>query len=277
VHAERAHRGMSFAAGRLLSGYEDDFVYLTLRGAEQSGEGTLRFALAPGGQPEPLSIPGVLQATRRLGELEVRVLLFEPGRVDWILRAGRDEPSAALGRPKKVALGPELLPRSLAAIGLGHTTEALRYGLGFEGQASLDLRRPYATVVLRAEQEPRVLPPGEAASLGATDDAVQLPLLADGGRLLPGGSDRGPMRQRGALCVSGSGRTLIALARHDSSDPLVSTLLEAGCSRVVGLDRGSRHAAFVHRAGTDAPPEDAYPVTVLHAVARPMIPPAGLF
>jgi hypothetical protein len=110
----------------------------------------------------------------------------------------------------------------------------------------------------------------------ATDDAVQVPLLADDGQLIRSGSDQGPMRQRGALCVTGGGATLVALARHDSSDPLGSVLIQAGCSRVVSLDRGSRHAAFVHRAGAEGAPADSYPMSVLHALSRPMVPPVDL-
>jgi hypothetical protein len=89
--------------------------------------------------------------------------------------------------------------------------------------------------------------------------------------------DRGGLRDRGAMCVTPDGRVLIALGRHDSGDPVTSVLLELGCDRVVGLDRGSRHGAFAHRAGTDNPPLGSYEPSALYAVSRAMIPRAARF
>ncbi|HVW25157.1 MAG TPA: hypothetical protein VHC69_07275, partial [Polyangiaceae bacterium] len=85
-------------------------------------------------------------------------------------------------------------------------------------------------------------------------------------------SDRGGTRDRGALCVTSTGRILIATARHDSSDPLAAILVELGCREVVALDRGSRHPAFVHRAGTPEAPLNTYETSALYAVGRPMTP-----
>jgi hypothetical protein len=77
---------------------------------------------------------------------------------------------------------------------------------------------------------------------------------------------------RAALGVTRAGRVVVALARHDSSDPLASALVRAGCERVVELDRGSHHPSFLHRVGTSTPPMDGYEATALYALARPMIP-----
>jgi hypothetical protein len=65
---------------------------------------------------------------------------------------------------------------------------------------------------------------------------------------------------------------VVARARHDSSDLLAEALIRVGCSRVVELDRGSHHPAFIHRTGTSTPPIGAYEPTVLYAVGSPMQP-----
>jgi len=111
--------------------------------------------------------------------------------------------------------------------------------------------------------------------LSRGDEAVQLPLLAEKGQIDGRMADRGGQRDRGALCVTPDGRVLVALARHDSSEPITATLIELGCERVVGLDRGSRHGAFLHRAGTSDPPLGNYGPSALYAVSRSMIPRAS--
>src|SRR6185436_18231105 len=60
--------------------------------------------------------------------------------------------------------------------------------------------------------------------------------------------------------------------RHDSNDPLIVALQQVGCKRVVELDRGSRHPAFVHRTGSPTPPLASYETSVLYAVGHPMTP-----
>jgi hypothetical protein len=77
---------------------------------------------------------------------------------------------------------------------------------------------------------------------------------------------------RAVLGVTRTGRVLVGLLKHDSSDPLAVTLRNAGAERVVELDRGSHHPAFVHRAGTETPPAANYDSTTLWALGRPMLP-----
>jgi hypothetical protein len=228
-------------------------------------------------EPPPAFLPAVYESHTELGELSVRVVGFDPGRVDWVVRAGSEEPSSSGARPKKVGLETELEGRVVAAVGLGHTTDSLRYGLAWDGSASLDLRASYATVILAKGRAPRVVAPGARPALANDEEAVQLPLLAESGHVDPRASDRGGTRIRGALCVTSSGRVLVAVGKHDSSDPLASALVSSGCERVVGLDRGSRHPAFLSRAGTEDPPKSRYETSVLYALARPMTPRAFRF
>jgi hypothetical protein len=271
-HFELADSGMSVSPSRYLIGSDKDFFYVMLRSSAPDDASAAAWSPSPGAQPPPTWIPAVSEAHEELGELDVRVVGFEAGRVDWIVRAGTEEPSSGGARPKKIGLEPELEGRVVAAVGLGHTTDALRYGLSFDGAASLDLRQTYATVALAPGRAPRIIPPGARPLLSKTEEAVQLPLLAEGGVVDTRASDRGGLRLRGAMCVTDSGRVLVAVGRHDSSDPLASTLVLSGCRRVVGLDRGSRHAAFVSRAGTADAPRSHYETSVLYALARPMTP-----
>lgn len=267
-----AHPAMGIRPNKFVLWSEKDFFYMLVREGTQVGQ--LRWAPSPAAQPSPRWQAAIFQTKTEVGALTVRLVRFERGRFDWLVRAGSAEPPAVGKHPKKTKLGAQLRSRALAAINLGHTTAARRYGLAFDGQVSLDLRRSYATVVLSPGEPPRVVPPGQLPELGAKDEAVQLPLLADEGELLPAARDRGPLRQRSALCVTASGGVLVGVVRHDSSDPVVTALVEAGCSRVVGLDRGSRHPAFIHRAGTNTPPLSEYETSVLYALGRPMIPSA---
>jgi hypothetical protein len=272
AHYLLADSTMNVNPSRYVLGSDKDFFYAMLRDAGLSDGGGAKWSPSPGAQPPPAFFPGIYEAERVVGDLRVRLVAFDSDRVDWVARAGTEEPSVAGARPKKVGLEPAFEGRAITAIGLGHTTNALRYGLAFDGQPSLDLRQSYATLVVARSGKIRILAPGDRTALAAGEDAVQLPLLASDGEVDTRGSDRGTQRLRGALCVLPTGRLLVALGAHDSNDPLASALLESGCTRVVSLDRGSRHAAFVHRAGTSDPPLNRYETTTLYALSRPMTP-----
>lgn len=265
-----ADNGMSINPSRYYHGSDKDFFYVMTRDVAASGEGAWR--ASPGAQPPPAWLSGIHEMTRDVGELSIRLVEFDAGRVDWVVRAGSSEPSSPGAPSKRVGLEPELEGGVMAAIGLGHTTDALRYGLAFEGRAPLELRRTYATLVFARGKAPKIALPGERPKLEENEDAVQLPLLAKDGEVDARASDRGGTRIRGALCVTSTGRILVATARHDSSDPLAAILVEQGCKDVVALDRGSRHPAFVHRAGTSEAPLNTYETSVLYAVGRPMTP-----
>ena len=176
--------------------------------------------------------------------------------------------------PLKTGLVPEKAKRVIAAIGLGHSTSPSGGGFAFDGQASLPMRTGYATLVAERGQALKLLAPGQSFEPSAHGEAVQLPVLAEGRDLTPLSQEHGALRQRGALCVTPTGSVLVALARHDSSAPLASSLLKAGCDRVVELDRGSHHPAFVHRAETQTPPIADYEPSVLYALGVSMTPTA---
>ncbi|HMJ15260.1 MAG TPA: hypothetical protein VK524_27785, partial [Polyangiaceae bacterium] len=249
-----------------------DFFYLLLR--EPLPRDATGVAWSPDGgvQPPPAWLPGVFKGKLSIGSVDVELASFERGRVAFRVRAGSREPHVQDAPPAKSALTGADAERALAAINLGHTTEATRYGIAFDGKASLPLRSGYATLVIGKETPLSIQLPGRSLKIAADEEAVQLPLLAEEGQLMPHAREHGPMRLRSALCIAPGDRVVVATARHDSSDSLTSALLRVGCRRVVELDRGSSHPAFVHRTGTPTPPMASYETSVLFALGRPMLP-----
>jgi hypothetical protein len=231
-----------------------------------------RWAPDPGAQPTPAFMPAVWQGSAWVGSLEVRLRSFDGDRIRWRVRSGTREPTLPDAPPKVLELEPADRHSVLAAVGMGHTTTAVGAGLGFGVTPSLVLNPELATVVVGGNSRMRIVPPGEPAALAAGDEAVQLPLLVDGGRVLEAALAPGDMRIRSALCVTDTGRVVIATAPHDSSAPVATALVRVGCGRVVELDRGSRHPAFVHRSGTPTPPLGTYETSVLYALGRPLLP-----
>ena len=271
---KKAHPAMKMDPAKYVRWSAKDFFYVMVRdpiSKPSSAGANLKWSADPGAQPPPAWLPGILQAKLKIGSLETEITSFEAGRVDFRIRAGRKEPSMAGGTKKKFEIAGKDAQRVVASVNLGHATEATRYGLAFDGLAALDLRSGYATLIVGSEQL-RIEAPGTQPQLTKHESAVQLPLLAEKGELTELALTHGPMRTRGALCAAPGGRLLIAKARHDSDNPLVTALVRLGCKRVVRLDRGSQHPAFVHRATTPTPPLSGYETTVLYALGRPMVP-----
>ncbi len=269
---KKAHDAMALDPAKFVRWSAKDFFYVMVRDPAPKDASGIRWKPDPGTQPPPSWLPGVYAARSKVGNLEIQLLAFEPGRIDLRLRAGAREPAMGGSAERKHELDDKERFRVIAAINLGHTTEASRHGLAFSGKAALDLRGTYATLVLSPGLQPRIEGPGKQPSLAPHEDAVQLPLLVEEGKLTQHARAQGPMRERGALCVTPKGRVLVARGQHDSSDPLAALLVRTGCNRVVELDRGSQHPAFVHRPGTATPPLATYDTSVLYALGQPMLP-----
>lgn len=269
---KKAHDAMAIDPARFVRWSAKDFFYVMVRDPVPRDPSGIRWKPDSGVQPPPAWLPGVYAANSKLGSLAVELLAFEPGRIDLRVRAGAKEPSMAGGASKKHELDDSERFRVVAAISVGHATEVTRYGMAFDGKSALDLRAVYATLVLGPGRPPRIEPPGKVPVLARDEEAVQLPLLAEEGKLTDHARAHGPLRERGALCVTSRGRVLVAKATHDSSDSLAAVLVSTGCSRVVELDRGSQHPSFVHRPGSATPPLAAYDTSVLYALGRPMTP-----
>ena len=265
-----ADQAMKVSPDRYARWSAKDFFYVMVRDPRPEIGDEIDWEADEGTQPQPGWLPGVFHGTTRAGSREVGLLAFEPHRVDFRVRAGKNDPSPLGASPKKLELSGDDTKRVIAAIGLGHATQSTGYGIAFGQAASLPMRETYATVVIGATGAPRIVRPGKLAPLSASEEAVQLPLLAVDRRLTEHARARGAMRERGALCITEHGRVLIARGTHDSNDLLASKLLKLGCSDVVELDRGSHHPPFVHRAGTETPPIGGYETTTLYALGGTM-------
>jgi len=78
------------------------------------------------------------------------------------------------------------------------------------------------------------------------------------------------MRPRVAACALDDGTFLLASTTFDTDEATTQTLLDAGCTRVVGLDRGSHAQGFLHRAGSAEQPEKRYEVSAVYVVEAPL-------
>lgn len=262
---------MDFDAEATLRGSTRDFFYVMRRRTVPDAPAGAAFRPDGGTQPPPAFLPGIFAAETSLGGLSVRLFAVERGHADFRLRAGPRE-IGARGEPWAGLFDPKDAERALAVLELGHATAATRFGLVLGDSVPLAVKPAFATLVVGPAGSARVLLPGEAVTLVAGEQAVQLPLLADDRDVTQRARERGATRERAALCVAPGGRLLVASASHDSSDPLAVALRSLGCGRVLELDRGSHHPAFIHRAGTPTPPRTDYESSTLWALARPMRP-----
>jgi hypothetical protein len=267
---KKSHEAMALSPDKFVRWSAKDFFYVMVRDPVPQDPSGVRWKPDGATQPQPAWLTGIFSGKIQVGSLDIELSSFETGRVDWRVHAGSKEPR--IGSAQKELSGDDR-HRVLAALDLGHTTEAFGYGLAVGKETPIELRTSYATLVLGPGKAPRIVLPGATLpKLWKDEEAVQLPLLAKEGKLTDEARSHGSMRLRGALCVLPGGRVLLARARHDSSDPIAAALLRFGCTDVVELDRGSQHPAFLHRAGTETPPLASYETSVIYALGRPMLP-----
>ncbi|HKQ68603.1 MAG TPA: hypothetical protein VJT73_04655, partial [Polyangiaceae bacterium] len=116
-------------------------------------------------------------------------------------------------------------------------------------------------------------PKGDArrGETGAESGAFELPLVLDQGQMSPAVKEARSMRRRGAVCVTPTGHTVIAMATSESDEAGVVALQRVGCTRAVALDRGSHRSSFLHRVGGGSPPLARYEESVLYAISRPIV------
>lgn len=222
-----------------------------------------------GRQPSPAWLPSIYASGAVSLGAQVHVTTFAPGRVSFRLRAGGREPVT-----KAVAALPSVLPeeeqaRVVASIGVGVGKRRGARGLLVNGAVGLPLRGDDAGVLVFDHGRPRILR-GSELTVSSGVDATELPMTADDGKLRAEAREVGSMRARAAACVLLDGTFAVATTTFDSDEASTNVLLELGCTRVVALDRGLHLAAFLHRAGTETPPQARYEATTIHAVEVPL-------
>lgn len=271
-HLKLADERMTIPPEKFVRWSAKDFFYVTVRDATPHDASDMAWAVDSGAQPSPTWLPGVYSSVLSVGSVQVDLTSFEPGHFEFRFRAGTREPLASTAPGLKTSLDELAEHRVVAAVGLGHTTETTRYGFAFGTESPLPLRAGYATLVVSPNATTRIETPGMIPKYRLEEEAVQLPLLMENGKLEPRARERGELRRRAALCVTQTERVVVASAVHDTSDTLAAALLRVGCTRAVELDRGSHHPAFLQRAGTASPPLASYETSVLYALGRPMQP-----
>ena len=217
-----------------------------------------------GTQPAPTWLPSIFTAeTEQLGT-KVKLHAFLPDRAAFRLAPGKDESVSARG--EKPALSEQDRTSALAAFGISVAKRAQRRGLLIGGT---QLARPSATPVWLTLEGPRLSITRPGTPPPPTADATEVTLVADERALLPAAREVGTQRPRTALCVFPEGTVLFAHSSFDTDEANTEALLDAGCDRVVSLDRGAHDGIFVHRAGTDHPPEATYEATAIYVLSIP--------
>lgn len=270
--AELLTPAMSVRERQIAGSSPSELFYLVRRNAQPTVPLPEGAAWTPdaGRQPPPSFLPAVFTATTTTLGAEVRLFFVAPDRFAWRARAGSRERSHRKGGSFLGALEAAEQERAGIAVSLGAAKRKggpVR-GLAIAGSVGLPIRKGEG-LLLTTERGLEIRRSDEAPETIA-GDAVELPLTADDGKLLPAGRKVGSMRARAQLCVLPDRTALIALSAFDSDEAGTEVLLNAGCSRVVALDRGSQHAAFVHRAGADTAPQPRYEPSALYAVEIPM-------
>lgn len=212
-----------------------------------------------GEQPAPTWAPAVFQVTVTEGSASVPVLRVRAERVRWAVRVGRDEPGK---QPSQPALD------GLLALGAGTTRKKGSLGLVLDGDPIVRSHAQTFASLLVGRDGRVSLERGPRDAAGGS--VLELPLLADEGKVLPEGQTVGQSRFRAALCVLADGSLLVASGEHDTDEPLVLALTGLGCARVAGLDRGAHEGVYLARKGVSAAPEGAAAWTRLVAVGAPL-------
>jgi hypothetical protein len=199
---------------------------------------------------------------------QVHLTLFAPQRFRFRLDVNLREPGM-----RDVASRAELRLRSrpegfLAAIGVGAAKRQVPRGIAVAGVVVEPFRGDSGVLAVNNGQ-PIVLQTADfvSAPLG---DAVELPLLADAGKLRPEAREVGGVRARVAGCSLQNGALVVASTTFDSDEVAATALVDAGCQTVVAFDRGSHHPAFVRRPQSEEPTGIHHDGTVLYALDLPL-------
>ncbi len=256
---------MSIAPARFLKANPKDFFYLVLANPVPRLGNALTAKPARGEQPLPGWLPAVHEAHTKRQDVPVQVWAIDVDRFGWQIRPGRKERA---GRTAEGPLNEAEHARAMIAIGMGRgLRKHNRRGLVLDGVVALPIR-PDLGYLSTAPSLGTVRIGASVAEMAPPGDATELVLLALAGEQRSEARVLGPHRKRSAACLLSDGTMLVGLMRADNDEPLTQVLLQAGCSTIVALNRGKQVEAFVHRAGTETPPEAAYRATVLYGMAK---------
>ena len=259
---------MPFGGEAIGRGLRGDFAVVTVRESRPSPPmPTGAWEVDAAKQPAPPYLPGIFAATLTELGAQVHITAFLPGRFTFHLRAGHRELANRLGGGWQTQLADAEQARALAAIGVGNGRKKTPRGLATDGAVGLHFRADSG--VLSLDGGAVAIVKSDSFAPHPHTDATELPLTADQGKLRPEAREVGTMRPRAAACTLDDGTFLVALTTFDTDEANTQALLSLGCIRVVSLDRGSHHSAFVARAGTEPPLEKRYDASTLYVLESP--------
>ncbi|APS00609.1 hypothetical protein [Pajaroellobacter abortibovis] len=281
---------MGIAANRYIEHASKDFFYLLLRdpippplpGLTPVDAKEPFWSVSPGTQSSPSWLPALWSARILWDQDPVEILQVVPGRVRFRLQLGSKEPDPKTGVSRPSPIREDSSAHILASVGMGFSTDRDMYGIAVRGMqflpflqnkaARTDMHR--ALLVADTDGKLAIHPSEEGFQLLPGTDAIELPLLVDGGNPIISelhGSNPIQQVQRTALGLTEKGQVLIARGSVAPS-ALAKILARAGCSHAVLFNRGGSAEGFLHRTGTNHPPLIRYPESALYMIATTMLP-----
>ncbi|MDB4940778.1 MAG: hypothetical protein JWP97_312 [Labilithrix sp.] len=261
--SELLDKQMEIDTARFIEYAPKDFFYMTLHdGSPPALEGAT-WEADPGVQPAPAWMAGLWRAT--VGGVEL--LDIEPSRASFRFRAGGKEPGVA----RAGELGSDDAHRVLFALSAGTSDAKHLRGLATDGRIALPMSSDERRGALIANEEGAlsITSPRTLATVPPHTDAIELPLLLEDGKLVPGQTGRA----RAALGITPAGRVFVARATTDAGAAQLDDVLKrAGCTQAVLLDRGNGSGGALFRAGTATPPRSRYDDSTIYALGRPLLP-----
>lgn len=270
---------MEIDTSRYIEYAPKDFFYVMLHDPTPPAlEGASAWQSDPGVQPAPSFMAGLwrstVEAEAGAPSSEVSLLAIEPGRASFRVRAGSREPDSNAGTTSVRELSENDAHRVLFALSLGVSEPKHGRGLATEGRVVLpigsDAHDGHVGVLVASEDGELSIVNGRAWSkVPPRADASELPLLIDEGKRVEGGASKATA----ALGITPVGRVYVARSSQGvSRDDFAATLLRAGCTEAVVLDRGAGLRGALFRAGTETPPHSRYEDTTLYAMGRSLLP-----
>jgi hypothetical protein len=278
---------MTVSPDRYIEYAPKDFFYVLTHDGTPLPLGPSRsaFHADPGTQPPPVWAPAIWATTLPTRDGDVDITLIEAGRARFRVRAGTKEPDAKTGASPLHELDETDAHKVVLAIGLGHALDKRPRGLATDGRLSFpmhaldgpDADAAYAAVRVDADGALSIVRAREVTAIGPHMDLAELPLVLEDFELTAEANKNGPVVPRGALGMTSSGRVFLARGAFASDAPLGLALKQAGCRRVVSLDRGSHLAPTLERVGTSTPPRGRSEESTLFVLSAPMKPRAFRF
>jgi hypothetical protein len=264
---------MEISTERYIDYAAKDFFYMMVRDPAPK-LGDLAWSPDDGTQPAPRWLPGVYRAEAAGG---VTLVAAAADRLRFRVRAGTAEPDPHTGGKPLHELDETDARRVLFSVPMGVATDKRLRGLATGGKQLVPPSGEGTATLVASASGLALLAAGAAPTLGTDVDFVELPLLVDGGAVLPQARLAGPVAARSALGIGPHGEIVVARATAASDAPLAEALVAAGCARAVRLDRGAHGSGALLRAGTAHPPVSPSDETTLYALAAPMRPRAFRF